>query len=1171
MERIRAWTVVMVLCSLVSANEGATGNIHPDPGFESSGQEGEAHEGSRAGVLTVGAGREHWRTLGGDLPVEPFATYRATAWIKGGTESGTLYGIYSYGWNSFGWAFDRSAPFADQAEWRKVNTTFVVPANRVTFHPLAALDARNVRAFVDDVSVVRIKSAAETIAQLLRKDVLGPEERQLLARYHLSRGERAAVAALRAGARQVTKADISCLLAQTASSPAERRKYTAEMIGYECMRWPDGKKRVRELTADLSPMERWAVALRALRLSKGSAAVVKALDLVLGTGEAVSEGPVGDADAALSELEDALKDMAPEDRENQALRKGLNRMREHVSAMRRTLEERKAALGTCRLIIGGTPVTAETHRIIVPDDPTPQERHAARELRAHLERLTGLDLPVVPETEAGKWIPLFVGACDALADWGMAIDFDSLGTEGIHLMTRGPALALAGNQRGVLYAVYTFLEDYCGCRWFTADCTVVPRNGTFRVRRLDRRYLPPLEYRATDYPNSRPPEFAVRNKLNGNQVRSSEKWGGSVKYRGFVHTFNALVPPETYFAAHPEYYSEVKGVRLGPDRTQLCLTNPDVLRIATATVRRWIAQSPEASIISVSQNDWHNYCECARCSALAEKEESQAGPLLYFVNAIADAVGDEHPEIIIDTLAYQYTRKPPKYLKPRPNVAIRLCSIECCFVHPLAKCPYNASFVADIRAWSRICKRLHIWDYVINYAHCIQPFPNLNVLKPNIRFFIDNGVTGIYEEANYFSKGGELAELRTYIMAKTLWDPSYDTKTAVEEFLAAYYGGAAAPIAKYLKLVHRTVSRDRKRHVRIYTPPRQYLNDPDMLSKAEGCFDRAEEAVKDDPVRLHRVRVARLPIIYTRLALGQTGFRLEGDAFVSRGAGNRDLLARFETIARAEGVTHVREGRGGGLETWLERMKSAHRPVQLVRLRSPHLEATVIPGLGGRVWSLRHLGKGLELLKVFRGEDESYQIDRGGYEEYSGADYRAPGWNEIYRVAEKTGTSVVLEGKLANGYVMRRRIELLPDRPVMKVTSTLVRTSGGQESCLRVHPAFAVADTAEATAWLRNPDGSWRKHSLRNPADPKAEKELWLRGAAAPAGAWAIRDDRRGVAVLNRFDPGEVEFCYLNWNGAQGRVNLEQWSRRRDLKAGEALTVTNSYEILTDRVPWEAE
>jgi hypothetical protein len=466
---------------------------------------------------------------------------------------------------------------------------------------------------------------------------------------------------------------------------------------------------------------------------------------------------------------------------------------------------------------------------------------------------------------------------------------------------------LAGNKRGVLYACYTFLEDYLQCRWFAPDCAALPKTGTFDIPGIDRRYIPPLEYRATDYPNSRDPDWAVRNKINGDRAQLDEERGGKISYRGFVHTFNELAPPERYFAAHPEYYSEIDGKRVGPGDTQLCLTDPDVLRIATGTVREWIKESPEASIFSVSQNDWDNYCQCAKCKALADKEGGESGPILHFVNAIADAIGAEHPDKAIDTLAYRYSRKPPSQVAPRPNVIVRLCSIECCFAHPLENDPFNESFRKDMEDWSKISRRLWIWDYVINYSHSIMPFPNLYVLKPNINFFIRNGVTGIYEEANYYSKGGELAELRSYIMAKTLWDPQYDTDKAIDEFLAAYYEEAAPPLREYVNLIHRQVRQRPDLHVTIYSPPDVGYLTPDVIKRSVELFNQAERVVAHKPKVLHRVQVARMPVIYTQMALAGKDARTA-------------LVNQFEKIARAEGVTMV--GEETSLDDWLSKVRS---------------------------------------------------------------------------------------------------------------------------------------------------------------------------------------------------------------------------------------------------------
>lgn len=81
-----------------------------------------------------------------------------------------------------------------------------------------------------------------------------------------------------------------------------------------------------------------------------------------------------------------------------------------------------------------------------------------------------------------------------------------------------------------------------------------------------------------------------------------------------------------------------------------------------------------------------SHANARNAAALTKEEGSHAGTLLRFVNACADAIAEEYPDIIIDTLAYHYTRQAPKITRPAPNVTVRLCTIEGCFSHPLEAC-----------------------------------------------------------------------------------------------------------------------------------------------------------------------------------------------------------------------------------------------------------------------------------------------------------------------------------------------------------------------------------------------------------------------------------------------------------------------------------------------------
>ena len=189
-----------------------------------------------------------------------------------------------------------------------------------------------------------------------------------------------------------------------------------------------------------------------------------------------------------------------------------------------------------------------------------------------------------------------------------------------------------------------------------------------------------------------------------------------------------MVPPNEYFDQHPEWFSLRNGKRTH-DHAQLCLSNPQLRDFVVERVKQWLREAPDARIISVSQNDWHGACECDACKAMDDTEGSHAGSLLAFVNYVAEKIEPEFPDVAVDTLAYQYTRRPPLTIKPRPNVIVRLCSIECNFREPLDS-PANAAFGDDLRNWSKICNWLYIWDYTTDFAHYVQPHPNWFTLGP---------------------------------------------------------------------------------------------------------------------------------------------------------------------------------------------------------------------------------------------------------------------------------------------------------------------------------------------------------------------------------------------------------------------------------------------------------
>ncbi|MGB9625660.1 MAG: DUF4838 domain-containing protein, partial [Phycisphaerae bacterium] len=499
--------------------------------------------------------------------------------------------------------------------------------------------------------------------------------------------------------------------------------------------------------------------------------------------------------------------------------------------------------------------------IVVAADATEPERYAASELAGFLRQVTGATVNIVSKAERGA-VRLLVGEKAArLADRRFATL--GLGDEGLVIRTVGNDLILAGGRpRGTLYAVYTFLEDEVGCRWWSTKVSTIPKKPTLTVGELNIRFVPKLKYRESFWFDALDGDWAARNKCNGDFDRLDARHGGRHTYEGFVHTFYGLIPPERYFREHPEWFSEINGKRTH-ENAQLCLTNEDMRRELVKNLKARLRANPGATIASVSQNDCHGNCQCAKCAAIDRQEGSPAGSLLRFVNAVAEDIERDFPDVAIDTLAYQYTRKPPKLTKPRPNVIVRLCSIECSFSKPLAD-DRNRAFRDDLLGWSGICTRLYVWDYTTNFAHYILPHPNLRVLGPNIRFFVDHGVRGVFEQEAYQSYGSEMAELRGWVLAKLLWDPGRDPQKLIDEFLDGYYGPAAPEIRAYLKLMHDGVEESGD-PLTCYSPPDAGFLTFGRLAEAWKHMQAAEAAAGNDAALRHRVQVAQLPVLYTFL------------------------------------------------------------------------------------------------------------------------------------------------------------------------------------------------------------------------------------------------------------------------------------------------------------------
>ncbi len=439
--------------------------------------------------------------------------------------------------------------------------------------------------------------------------------------------------------------------------------------------------------------------------------------------------------------------------------------------------------------------------IVISENASITDNYAANRLKYYLDKITGSSIEIVNDKSVSEY-EISVGATNRTES-----DFSSSADGSYIIVSTDKKVIINGaGNKGAINGVYAFLENFCDCHWYESEVIIIPENKTLTIPAgIDVEYTPFFEYTETDTTSARDPEFSVANGLTGGIYKNlTDEQGCAVEYIGSSsHTLvNHYCKPSVYYEQHPEYYALRDGVRVG---NQLCLTNEEVKDIVTKEALDLLSEehNPNASvqILSLTQADNGDYCQCESCKAVDEANGSQAGTMLTFVNEIAGRIKatEKYDNVVIDTFAYQYTRKAPTNVVPREDVIVRLCSIECCFGHTLddPKCKDNKTFMKDLSDWSKICNRLYIWHYNLNCDESVNIYANFGTLQRDTQIFYENNVKGIYQQGVFYIAecDGEFGEMKNYLLAKLMQDPYLDFNAEMLGYMLGVYG----PGGKYLK------------------------------------------------------------------------------------------------------------------------------------------------------------------------------------------------------------------------------------------------------------------------------------------------------------------------------------------------------------------------------------
>lgn len=492
-----------------------------------------------------------------------------------------------------------------------------------------------------------------------------------------------------------------------------------------------------------------------------------------------------------------------------------------------------------------------SYRIVLPQNASETEKTAATELKNYLEQISGAHF-TLSSTPGRRNI--YVGFDKKFSIYRGIEPYDDE-SDGFSIKKINHDLVIyGGRERGTMYGVFRFLQKYFDVQWYTPNYTKIPAKKKFYMDNISLSEAPAIKYRYTDYFCAQDIPWMAHNYMNtkGSNVKNS--YGIASRYWG-THSMAKLLPASKYFKGHPEYFAYRKLRRV--ESGQPCLSNPDVLKIITKELLATIEKYPNFVFYDVSQLDNQNFCTCKKCVALENKYGGHSGLMIWFVNQVARKIKQRYPNKYIGTFAYQYTRHAPTNIKPDENVVVRLCDIECCFIHPLSSgCnEHNVAFLKDLKDWSKISKNLYIWDYIVNYGNYMAPFPNIQVLGPNLKTFAKYGVVEVFEEAQSETLGNAFEELKCWVLAQLMWNPDQNTNKLVATFINDYYGSAAKDVIDYYNLCLKLIRNDS--HMTCFSDPNKPPFTDEFIDKAYRILDKALSHANSETIS-ERVRKVML-------------------------------------------------------------------------------------------------------------------------------------------------------------------------------------------------------------------------------------------------------------------------------------------------------------------------
>jgi len=448
---------------------------------------------------------------------------------------------------------------------------------------------------------------------------------------------------------------------------------------------------------------------------------------------------------------------------------------------------------------------------------------------------------------------------------------------------------------GSVYAVHTFLEKYCGVRWYMPGelGTVIPKKDEIVLGNIDLKTKPWTRYRFSSRSAFREPfkfyGWKQPDELVHLSARDTVLWMLRMKIGGGVfacnHSFSAYY--NRFGEQHPEWWKEGKPTNAYPHPDY---ANEDLIKQITqdaveyfSTGKKYPGAMAAGNYFASMPNDgrkaliWSEAGEKLRDNDPEVQKGFSCGWASDFVfsmiSKVAAAVRTKFPDKWITCACYGPYFMPPRHIKAfEPNIAIQNCGF---LTRAFDKNGWEFE-TGNLTAWNRLVNQIYVWEYYLVQSEAqFKAFPVIypRHIAKSMNFLKETDIRGMFFEASAApSAGGPYTDatlanpaedlLNHYITWKFLCDNSMPVENVLDEFYRLFFGPAEAPMREFFNLIESRWVASADVQIEGMTPGKKYwevMCDPGVLKKLEGRMRQAISLAKESPYK-ERVELMYLAV-----------------------------------------------------------------------------------------------------------------------------------------------------------------------------------------------------------------------------------------------------------------------------------------------------------------------